>query len=389
MNQYRVFRARRGMTLVELLVVIAIIGLLAAAVLPMLASTAERRGREAASTLASMAVRSNGWARQLKEPDTTAGLTLTPVFNRDPTAAIQPEDMAAGIAPPLASADMSVSQTQPAYSGDSTDSRAYCVYQYPALSGGTRRAVFAIRKDTAQTLQARLARTNSAKITVEGINCAFSLIPSPPVDLSTADPAIPPADLGAWWFADATALNAGDTFDTITGAKQYTISLTPIPSLPSPLKMPGEYVVDVSWCSVGSSLLRPISNPMALGCGQLSGIAYFDGYMPVHFLFDSLGDLRGVFCQQWIAASRTSRIYQFSTMDSIYLLVGRVDRAGYSYNPTPSDDNPGANWQYPDSRWVRIYGRDGLVLIADPVPNATTVFASQGYARRGISSGRL
>jgi type II secretory pathway pseudopilin PulG len=374
------------MTLVELLVVVAILGLLAATTIPLLASTAERRGREAAATVSTMAVRANGWARQLSDSSTLAGLTLTPVFIRSPSAASQPEAIAAV----PAFADLSVSQTQVDYTGESADARTYCYWndaQMPPMAG-MKRAVFSFRKDLASTLPTRL-NAQTATITVAGKTFAFSLIATPPFDLSTADPPIPANQLSTYWFGQATCLNADDSFAAISGAKEYRISLPPIPSLPAPLKMPGEYIVDIGWSTCGSSLFRPITNPMPAGAGTLFGISNFDSFMPVHIMFNTLGDTQSVFFQEWIVASAAGRTNRLNTTDNIYLLVGKVDRAGLPYTPSPTDINPGANWQYPDSRWVRISGRDGAVLIADPVPNATTVFGSQGYARRGISANRL
>jgi hypothetical protein len=66
--------------------------------------------------------------------------------------------------------------------------------------------------------------------------------------------------------------------------------------------------------------------------------------------------------------------------------VGRVDRCGLPYNSAPTAGNPGANWQYRDSRWIAIDPRTGIVKVAEPVANAITARASQDLIRAGLTA---
>jgi hypothetical protein len=54
----------------------------------------------------------------------------------------------------------------------------------------------------------------------------------------------------------------------------------------------------------------------------------------------------------------------------------------------PTEANPGANWQYPDSRWIKISCVTGKTLIADPYLGVDNVYDSQAYARSDIAAVR-
>jgi hypothetical protein len=53
---------------------------------------------------------------------------------------------------------------------------------------------------------------------------------------------------------------------------------------------------------------------------------------------------------------------------------------------SPSEANPGANWQYPDSRWIKISYTTGKTLIADSYIGVDNVYDSQAYARGDIAA---
>jgi len=78
----------------------------------------------------------------------------------------------------------------------------------------------------------------------------------------------------------------------------------------------------------------------------------------------------------YIANSSAAATTRFAVSSPLYLLVGRVDRCGLPYNPAPTEDNPGANWQYPESRWIAIDPKTGVIKSAEPVNNATTALDS-------------
>ncbi|MGI9459458.1 MAG: pilus assembly FimT family protein [Pirellulales bacterium] len=72
---------------------------------------------------------------------------------------------------------------------------------------------------------------------------------------------------------------------------------------------------------------------------------------------------------------------------AVFFLIGRVDRRGQSDTTFNSaDDTTGANWQYPTSYWVVIDPVSGQTRIAECVPGASTLEASQQYAREGLIS---
>ena len=72
---------------------------------------------------------------------------------------------------------------------------------------------------------------------------------------------------------------------------------------------------------------------------------------------------------------------------AVFFLIGRVDRRnGIQSEFNTADDTTGANWQYPTSYWVVIDPVSGQTRIAECVPGATTLEASQQYAREGLIS---
>ena len=101
-------------------------------------------------------------------------------------------------------------------------------------------------------------------------------------------------------------------------------------------------------------------------------------------MYDAAGALAELCYIANAAAASTTR---FFPQGPIYLLVGRVDRCGLPYNSAPTDGNPGANWQYRDSRWIAIDPRTGIVKVAEPLVGATVMTAreSQALIRAGLN----
>ena len=97
----------------------------------------------------------------------------------------------------------------------------------------------------------------------------------------------------------------------------------------------------------------------------------------VSVLFDERGTLR----QLIISGTRTM------VDGAVFFLIGRVDRRnGIQSEFNTADDTTGANWQYPTSYWVVIDPVSGQTRIAECVPEATSLEASQRYAREGLIS---
>jgi len=101
-------------------------------------------------------------------------------------------------------------------------------------------------------------------------------------------------------------------------------------------------------------------------------------------MYDAAGALAEM-C--YIANATSASTTRFFPQGPIYLLVGRVDRCGLPYNSAPTDDNPGANWQYRNSRWIAIDPRTGIVKVAEPLVGSTVITAreSQALIRAGLT----
>ena len=176
----------------------------------------------------------------------------------------------------------------------------------------------------------------------------------------------------------------------------FTIQRPITRSAAAPISLSDGFGIDLAWSSFGDRLLaQPAAlvdatgTPLA-GVGTMIGV---DGLLSHHPVMVMLSDKGGV---QSLSFHRRQTIGGFVSIVEdriddpvdVYLLVGRLDRAGRLYTPFPSEQNPGANWQYPDSRWIRISRVNGEFLISEPLPGAVDVRTSQQYARLGISTTR-
>jgi prepilin-type N-terminal cleavage/methylation domain-containing protein len=168
-----------------------------------------------------------------------------------------------------------------------------------------------------------------------------------------------------------------------------------------PLSLPAGYCVDIAWsmcngtCLFNNSLATINAVPMPKPGITITEIDNFLSNEPIQLMFDKDGNMTSVVYRIMstgfgMPGSIGSVIEQTSTLiGDVYLLVGRADRAGQPFDanaPAAKDDSIGANWQYPDSRWVKISRSGGTVLIADPKYGALNVYDSQEYARMGISA---
>jgi hypothetical protein len=100
-------------------------------------------------------------------------------------------------------------------------------------------------------------------------------------------------------------------------------------------------------------------------------------------------DASGAFVEMcYIANTAASTTTRSTAQGPLYLLVGRVDRCGLPYNPALTDENPGANWQYRDSRWIAVDPRTGIVKVAEPLVAASILTAreSQALIRSGLTT---
>lgn len=165
-----------------------------------------------------------------------------------------------------------------------------------------------------------------------------------------------------------------------------------------PLTLPDGYCIDIAWSCIGYRFFHnAASSNGGLVAGSLPGMpsycqttTNFLSDRPLQILFNRDGGLSGVGYRRGLKMG--SQLVEVEDTlpptHDVYLLIGRVDRAGNPYVPGANEDTPGANWQYPDSRWVKIAKNTGTVLIADPVYGATDVIDSQQYARNDIPAAR-
>lgn len=174
-------------------------------------------------------------------------------------------------------------------------------------------------------------------------------------------------------------------------AKPFAIHRPNVRSPTPPLSVPEGYAIDVSWSSIGSQLFHN-SVDVRLGQGTMTLLPDFLANQPVQFIFQSDGSLKKVVYKAFLSGfggGQGAAVEKSIDLPAdIFLLVGRADRVGLPYVANPTESTPGANWQYPDSRWVKISHQTGKTLIADPVLDVNNVYDSQGYARADVAAVR-
>lgn len=160
-----------------------------------------------------------------------------------------------------------------------------------------------------------------------------------------------------------------------------------------PLSLPSGYAIDMRWSGWAHTLFTP-SFGLNDGAPVMGGFVPIDGLdptQPFQLIFDSSGNLSEVIYRRnaVIYGQRSLVDSYFTNLGDVYLLVGRADRCGSPYEADISDpDVTGANWQYPDSRWIRISKTGGTITISEPYPGARTLIDSLKFAIAGIAAGR-
>jgi type II secretory pathway pseudopilin PulG len=333
------------MTLVELLVVVAILGMLAVTVLPNLSATADnRRGREAARTVATVVMKAQSQA---------VGRSEWSGFAMVPASALS-----------WGASDLFFADVPPVYRGDTVDA--------------------------------------SLTVAVTGSTCFGTCSGNALQTLSTGSTFVAPRDLirfsGRGPFYEITdsgtggiafrmrTWNAGSTVDN---AGQTAINTPwPSPGIPlafevhrkpvlggAPTTLSNDRVIDLRWSgcgprSIGStpaSYRRFVTSSLAALTYDPVNASFDQAGSTVSILFDGTGRLR----QIMIGPSR------YAVNGMIFLLVGRVDRAGGEYAKlNSSDDSLGANWQYADSYWVAIDPMTGVTKTAECRPDEGVAAAS-------------
>jgi prepilin-type N-terminal cleavage/methylation domain-containing protein len=322
---------RAGMTLVELLVVVTIFGLLAVAVLPNIANTADdRRTRESVRMITSYVAKAQSRAIGRQE---WAGFTMVPP-NATSTFAI----------------DLFLADVPIAYRGDT-------------LTAGVT-----VTPSTAT--EQTLSFTGAFVAGVPNVAAG---------DLIRFD------SRGPWYELTANAaafrLRTDATIDALAGQNQYNTPW-PAPSPAthtfeilrqptrsgSPLSLGDGRCIDLYWSGYGPAATYATFGASGGYAAGTSATVLFDGSGRVRQL--SLG---------------TSR---FAPSGPVMLLVGQSIRAGQAFAAlNPSDDSVGANWQYPDSFWIAIDPASGIAKAAECAAGAADVVGSQAFIRSELSTG--
>ena len=390
-------RFRTGMSLLELMVVIVILGLLAVSIIPAIDANDERRAREAAITVSSLAASANSRARQTND---AAGIWLEPL-----------DKSATSTTPSRGSADLFVAQPGDPYTGEDLASQSH-VFLNPISNSNlvSQQAVAVFSLQTCPNIESYCDLYS--QIYIEG-RLYYLTLPAPapfyqpsflppPYDNGTQSTATIKIGLITTILPDTDAIptsspayNALDTSPSMpaldSGHPTFRIDTSPTRSSTAPLSLPNGYVVDIAWSSYGNMLFINSGNLLNGTPITFTGINFFLPSEPVVIMFNSIGNIQELRYRilDSMGQKHDCRIYRNA---DVFLLIGRADRAGNPFVQNPTENNPGANWQYPDSRWIKISRSGGAALISDTVPsvnnNVTDVLASQQFVRRSLGASR-
>jgi prepilin-type N-terminal cleavage/methylation domain-containing protein len=364
---------KAGMTLVELLVVVSILVLLSAVVLPNLAGREGGRAVQLASTnVSAQFAKAQSVAISRKG---SHGIWLTPL----------PNNAAACV-------DLYSSDVPDPYRGDTFDAK-FTVAPSPSWS-------FATLVATPSGCAASLATATFGNFANAGNLIQFNEA-GPRYDFRFNTPGSP----GMFAVLRPTAnQTSGNSIWPAPPPAAHRFAIYRLPTRAGqPLTLPQGVAIDMAWSGVATQRFGTVvaapGSPVLGGDGQATAPpgddwtfdpAYQSASVvgspaTVVTMYDAAGSLAEM-C--YIANASSASTTRFFPQGPIYLLVGRVDRCGLPYNSAPTDDNPGANWQYRDSRWIAIDPRTGIVKVAEPLVGATVITAreSQSLIRAGLTA---
>jgi type II secretory pathway pseudopilin PulG len=365
------------MTLVELLVVVAIIGLLAVTVLPNLSNTAEtRRTRETARAVSTWVSKAQSRAIGRTE---WAGFWIIPVNLGAPYAA---------------AIDLQLADVPEVYRGESLQSQV--VTSAPTgsleLTWFLRNLQFNPALPPERGINTATWQSNGRYldsvargdlIRFDGTGPWFELVAlSPPGTIGLLFPDLQridtnPADLSIEQGRHPrNPLNTAWPLEGVSHS--YEILRQPVRTGATYTFADGR-CIDLYWSGQDTSDgYRIFGNSGIVVNPPVAGLDHSLA-RPVAILFDATGRVREIH-------HRDKRV---AVEGTIYLLVGRADRAGQPWLPSlnANDDSVGANWQYADSYWIAIDPNSGIAKVAEVAANAATVVDSQAFIRSQITAG--
>lgn len=319
---------RRGMTLPELMVVVAIIGLLAVTVLPVLAN---RRGKARAREAADLVI-------------------------------------------------AHLNQTMAKAIGSRTGSATW--YETAATEAGNDSAVVTLafgRPRAGVSGMSTVARSNPSTATITLAGAVTAHLPAP-IEFAGIPNRFTVLSAGGGFVVSGTAGSGSQNLNRTAANNMVPDSpTTPIPyllHLPPRLRMtastrrvPGGLCIDLTASTIGVHGFTP-------------SVISLSGARRVSIVFDKTGRPEAV----WYSLNHDDNApaWQFITLDTstpVALLVGVQANCGNAYVASPTDDDPGANWQNADARWVVIDPRTSVIKSIDVNSRATTPAESQEFVR--------
>lgn len=339
---------RRGMTLVELLVVVAILGLLAVTVLPAFSNGSDARAaRQAVAVVTSQL--SKAQAAAIGKP-TPAGIWIQP-----------PGTGAAAI-------EMALARQPPHYQGDTFSA----------------------------TVSGSMVNSGEFALTFSASNVTLLSGSTTPPFVSTGDliqlggsgpsfellcPA--PLSSGTGWSARLRTASGQTPHNTVLPANgaafTFAIQRKPL-RIGGAVTIGSGMAIDLAWSGIGLSRFGQMPLAGDAGLSSLSGYTLGQALVLSFNAAGGVNELQTLNVPPMAAAET-----RLAVREPLFFLVGRADRCGLPYNSAPTEEMPGANWQYPDSFWISVDPRTGLIKTADTKLQMATARDSQAYIRSGLS----
>ena len=321
------------MTLVELLVVVAILGLLSVVVLPNLSNPGNaRKAREAARAVSGFIANVQSRAIGTRGG---SGLWLEPLPNAITDSAGLPH---------VVVIDLFSAQIPEPYAGEALNSTVL-VTPVGASANLTFQNRFQLPANLASLPNMAIRFANSPtsfRLGSVNVNAGSGVAT---MDTSRNQTAYNTP----WPVADVNGISY-EVF--LPATKEPSVSLT----------LGNGMAIDLAWSGVGTERFGPA--PLA---GD-DGYPTLPGYNPgqaLALMFDSAGAVAEVvFLNTALSGARAE--VSVPVRGPILLLVGRIDRCGLPYHAAPTEDSPGANWQYADSMWIAIDPKTGLARSVPP-----------------------